>query len=76
MLCEILSIDEIEKRYAPDWVLINNPLTDENCLVVAGEVVGTAQQSDELSRKATEMDLKNIAVFDLGTWPDEVALLL
>ena len=75
-MSEILSIAEIEKRYAPDWVLINNPLTDENCRVLAGEVVCTAPQSEELYRKATEMDLKDVAVFYLGTWPADVALLL
>ncbi len=75
-MSEILSMEEIEKRYAPEWVLINNPRTDENFRVVGGEVVFTGKNSDDLYRKASEMDLKDIAVFYLGTWPEDVALLL
>ena len=73
---EFLTLEEIERRYAPDWVLINNPQTDENCRVLAGEVVTTSKNSDDLYRRATELDLDNIAVRYLGTWPEDMALLL
>jgi len=75
-MSEILSIEEIEKRYAPDWVLINNPKTDEHLNLLAGEVIFTSTDGDEIYRKATELKLDHIAVRYLGSWPEDVALLL
>ena len=68
---EVLSIEEIEQRYAPDWVLINNPQTDENCRVLGGEVISTSRDRDELYRQATERNLHHIAVRYMGPWPDD-----
>lgn len=30
---------EIEARYAPDWVLIGEPMTDESLQVLSGKVL-------------------------------------
>ena len=68
---EILTIDEIEKRYAPDWVLINNPQTDEKLELLAGEVISFSKDRDELYRRATELRLDHIAVRYLGKWPHD-----
>jgi hypothetical protein len=35
---EILSYDEIKTRYDGEWVLIVNPVLDENLEVIKGEV--------------------------------------
>jgi len=33
---QVLTTDEISARYAPNWVLIGDPQTDENHHVLAG----------------------------------------
>ena len=73
---EILSFEEIEKRYAPDWVLINNPQTDENLKLLAGEVISASKDRNELYRQATELDLAHAAVRYLGPWPEDMIFIL
>ena len=73
---EFLTIDEIERRYAPDWVLINNPQTDENLKLLSGEVISVSKDRNELYRKATELDLAHSAVRYLGPWPEDMIFIL
>ena len=73
---EILTIQEIEARFAPFWVLIGDPQIDDEQRLLGGRVLYTSQESDELYRKATEMGLDRIAVRYLGTWPEDVAFVL
>ena len=73
---EVLTIEEIEARYAPDWVLIADPEIDDGQQLFAGRVVYTSTDGDEIYRKATELGLNRIAVRYLGTWPEDMAFVL
>jgi len=73
---EMLTIEEIEARYAPFWVLIADPQVAEGPKLLGGRVLYTSTGSDELYRKATELGLDRIAVEYLGTWSDDMALVL
>ncbi len=73
---EVLSIAEIEKRYAPDWVLINNPQTDEDMNLLGGEVITASKDRNELYRKATELRLNHSTVHYLGAWPEDMVFIL
>ena len=73
---EILTIQEIEARFAPFWVLIGDPQIDDEQRLLGGRVLYTSQESDELYRKATELGLDQIAVRYLGTYPEHMALNL
>lgn len=73
---EVLTIEEIEARFAPDWVLVGEPQTDEDLNLRAGRVVFHSPDRDEIYRKAKELRLDRIAVRYLGTWPEDVALVL
>ena len=73
---EFLTIEEIEKRYAPDWVLINNPQSDEQMQLLAGEVVSSGKDRDELYRRAAELKLGHVAVHYLGAWPEDTIFIL
>ncbi len=64
------------RRYAPDWVLIAEPETDDKHAVLAGKVVFHSPDRDEVYRKAIELDLDRIAVRFLGSWPEDMALAL
>ncbi len=59
---EMLTIEEIEARYAPNWVLIGDPQVAEGPRLLGGRVLFTSKGSDELYRKATELGLDRIAV--------------
>ena len=73
---EVLTIEEIEARFAPDWVLIGDPQTDENQGLRGGRVLFHGPDRDEVYRKARELRLDRIAVRYLGPWPEDMALVL
>jgi predicted RNase H-like HicB family nuclease len=72
----IEEIEEIEARFAPDWVLIAEPQTDDEQRLLAGKVVFHGPDHDEVYRKARELQLDRIAVRYLGTWPEDMVLIL
>jgi hypothetical protein len=73
---EMLTIEEIKKKYAPFWVLIDEPRVDDMQRLHGGRVVYTSTDGDDVYRKATELGLKRIAVRYLGTWPDDMEFVL
>ena len=73
---ETLTIQEIEARFAPFWVLIGDPQIDDEQRLLGGRVLYTSSESDEIYRKATELGLDRIAVRYLGTWPEDMAFVL
>ncbi len=75
-MSEILTIEEIEARYAPEWVLIAEPQVDDEQRLLGGRVVYTSTDRDELYRKAMELKLDRIAVRYLGTWPEDMEFVL
>ena len=76
MMNEILTIDEIEARYAPDRVLIGEPQTDEGLNVRAGTVLFSSPDRDEVFRRAEQLRPGRFAVQDLGDWPEDLPVVL
>ncbi len=73
---EILTIDEIKARYAPDWVLIGEPETDEALELRAGRVLFHGPDRDAVCRKALEYPPGRYALQFLGTIPEDLVLVL
>ena len=73
---EMLTIEEIEARYAPNWVLIGDPQVAEGPRLLAGVVLFSTPDRDELYRKAMELKLDHVAIRYLGTWPADMAFVL
>ncbi len=73
---EILTIDEIKERYAPEWVLIGDPQTDEYQRVLGGTVLFHSPNREEVYQKAIELDLDDCAFRYLGPFPDDLVLVL
>jgi hypothetical protein len=73
---QVLTIQEIEARFAPDWVLIGEPETDECLAVISGKVLYHGSDRDEVYRRAKELQPGRFAVQYLGTWPENTALVL
>ncbi len=72
---EFLTIEEIETRYAPDWVLIVEPDVDEFQHVRGGKVLFHSPDRDAVWHKAFELKLGHIAVRYLGTIPDDMVFV-
>ena len=75
-LDEILTIEEIEHRYAPEWVLIGDPITDESLAVRSGKVLFHSTDREEVCRKAMDHPPGRYALWFLGTFPDDLTLVL
>jgi len=73
---EVLTIEEIEARFAPDWVLIGEPQTDELLGLRAGKVLFHSPDQDEVCRKAMEYPPGRYALRFLGTLLEDVVLVL
>ena len=73
---DVLTADEITARFAPDWVLIGEPQTDENLVLLAGKVLFHGPDRDEVYNKARELRPGRFAVHYLGPWPENMALVL
>jgi hypothetical protein len=73
---ELLTIEEMEARFAPEWVLIGDPETDENLQLRAGKVLFHSPDQDEVCRKATEFPPGRYALRYLGTIPEDLVLVL
>jgi hypothetical protein len=73
---EVLSIEEIQARFAPEWVLIGEPQTDEFQRLVAGEVLFHSADRDEVDRRLLELRPTHFALRYLGTFPEDMALVL
>ena len=68
---ELLSIDEIKARFAPEWVLIGEPETDEALELRAGKVLFHGADRDEVCRKAMDYPPGRYALQFLGTIPND-----
>ena len=73
---EILSLAQIESRFVSEWVLVENPQTDQALQVQGGLVRWHSQDRDEIYRKMIELRLRHSAVLYTGVMPKETAIVL
>ena len=73
---EILTFEEIEARYAPDWVLIGDVTTDEFLNILSGRVLFHSPDREEIARKVLDHPPGRYALQYLGTFSDDVVLVL
>lgn len=71
-----MTIDEIRARYAPNWVLIGEPHTDEIQHLLAGKVLFHSPDREEVYRKAAELRPGSFAFRYLGEMPENMAFVL
>jgi hypothetical protein len=71
-----MTIEEIESRFESDWVLIEDPRTDEALKVLGGRVVYHSKDRDEVYRKAVALRPKRSAIVYTGEIPEETAVVL
>jgi hypothetical protein len=73
---DVLTIDEIRDRYAPEWVLIGEPQTDEFQHLRAGKVLYHSPDREAVYQKAVELQLGNFAFRYLDELPEDMAFIL
>ena len=75
---EILTMDEIQRRFDSEWVLIADPETDQFHKVLAGKVVYHNSDRRVFDREVLKLDPhpSDFAVFFTGKTPEGVSYLL
>ena len=73
---EVLSLAEIEARFPSEWVLLEDPVTNEVQQVLAGKVRYHSKDRDEVYDKAVELKLKRMAVRYTGDFPEDEEFVL
>jgi len=67
--------EEIRKRYAGQWVLIEYEELDEQLNVIAGEVIAHSSDKEAIYRHLLTTQGKNIAIEYAGELPQDLAVM-
>ena len=73
---EVLSITEIEAKFDSEWVLIEDPRTDETLEVHGGTVRCHGKDREEVYRRAVEIRPKRFAIVYTGKMPQDTEIVL
>ncbi|HTX35487.1 MAG TPA: hypothetical protein VME43_10705 [Bryobacteraceae bacterium] len=73
---EVLTIGEIEAKFDSEWVLLEDPRTDESLEVRGGTVRWHAKDREEVYRRATEIRPRRFAILYTGRMPSDTAIVL
>ncbi len=73
---DILTIAEIESQFNSEWVLIEDPQTNESLEVQSGKVLYHGKDRDEFDRKVLEFRPKRFAVLYTGKIPEGMEFVL
>lgn len=72
----VLTIAEIEVRFVSEWVLVEDPQTNEALEVQSGKVLYHSKDRDEVYRKAVRLRPKRFAMLYTGRLPKDTAIVL
>lgn len=72
----MLSLDDIQKIYHSEWVLLENPEVDEHLDIVRGRVVFHSKDRDEVYRTMLKLRPTSSATIYTGTMPENTAIVL
>ncbi len=73
---EVMTMVQIEGQFESEWVLIEDPQTDEALEVKSGKVRWHSKDRDEVYRKAIELRPKRFALLYTGKMPKDTAIVL
>jgi hypothetical protein len=71
-----MTIKEIESQFESEWVLVEDPQTNEELQVQSGRVRHHSKDRDEVYRKAVELRPKRFAILYTGEIPEDTTVVL
>jgi len=72
----ISSFAEIQKKFDSEWVLLEDPETEDGLKVKSGKVLWHSKDRDEVYRKAREFNPKHSAILYTGKLPEDMVIVL
>ena len=73
---DVMTLSQIEAQFQSEWVLLEDPQTNEALEVQSGRVLWHGKDRDEVYRKAVEVRPKRFAVLYTGKMPEGTAVVL
>jgi hypothetical protein len=72
----VMTIGEIESAFDSEWVLVDEPETNEQLEVLKGKVLHHSKDRDEVYRKAVNLRPKRSAILYTGSIPEGTVVVL
>ncbi len=73
---EILTLAQIDAQFQSEWVLIEEPRTNEALEVQSGKVCWHSKDREEVYRKVMEIHPQRFAILFTGKMPRDTAIVL
>ena len=73
---DVLTLAEIESLFKSEWVLVEDPQTNEALEVQSGKVRLHSKDRDEVYRQAVALRPKRFAILYTGKVPEDTAIVL
>jgi hypothetical protein len=73
---EVMNITEIAARFDAEWVMVEDPQTDDALKVQGGKVRHHSKDRDEIYRLATTLRPARFAILYTGRMPEDTAIVL
>ena len=73
---EVISLAEIQEKFESEWILIENPETEEGLKIKSGKILWHSKDRDEVYRKAREFKPEHSAIFYMGQIPQDTVIIL
>ena len=73
---EVMTIADIEANFDSEWVLLGDPVTDEELHVLSGHVLAHSRDRDEVDRCLLALRPRRYATWYTGRLPDDMAVVL
>lgn len=76
---DVMTIQEIEARFDAEWILIEDPQTNEALEVQSGKVLHHSKDREEVYRTAVALRPKRFAMLytgDTSAMPENTAIVL
>ena len=75
-MSNVLTVSQIQSQFPSEWVLVENPNTNDSLEVQSGNVLYHSKDSEEVYRKAVELRPKKFAMLYTGSIPPDTAIVL
>jgi hypothetical protein len=76
MMAEILSFEDIQRRYEGEWVLIAYTKVDRNLKPIAGEVIAHSVERDEVYGAVSLGKGRDLAIECFVKTPEDMVFIL
>ena len=72
----IMTVEEMKTQFESEWVLVENPQTNDTLEVLKGKILHHSKDRDEVYRKAVALRPKRSAIVYTGEIPEDMEIAL